>query len=90
MLITEPALAGRSILRERPPAPSRTMMSDSLYDALSAMPIDSLSAREYQTLMLERQQRATSERVNRVMGIWAGVVVGLTVLLLVVAGSSTR
>ena len=74
----------RYIVRKPPPG----SLSDSLYDALSAMPVDSLTMRQYDTLQRERQRRATSANVNHVVGIWVTVVVTCVLVAAGLAASS--
>ncbi len=68
--------AQRSIVRPpKPPKVYATLMSDSLYDTLSAMPLDSLSARHYDLLMRERTLRAEKDNP-----FGTGFMVGLGVI----------
>jgi len=85
-----PAEAQRNMVPPWPAQEARPharLMSDSLYDSLSAMPLDSLSARHYDLLMRERTLRAEKANpIGRGFLIGLGVAGALLLVSLLLSG----
>lgn len=73
------------------PRPTPHLMSDSLYTMLSATPIDSLSARQYQLLVEERRLRSSHQSGSNPVAtgflVTLGVIGALMVVSAITAGA---